>query len=109
MTWYEQTILTSLVCIGLKVCYAPGKIFSFVGSLLMKIFNKGGIWCYIAMPLGACHYCMASVYGVSVHLFLCLVGIGVASAQLPLILLSVVVMNGILYGLLEKFDKHLFQ
>lgn len=105
MTTIEQSILTSLICVGIKITYSEGKIFDFVGNWLIKLYDKGGWYSYIAMPLGACHYCMASVYGILFHVCLVLIGCAGKTALLPAVLLASVFLNGVFYGVLNKLEK----
>lgn len=95
-----------MCCIGLKIAYADGKVLSFIGNALKKLYDKGGIYSYIAMSLGVCHYCMSSLYSISFHVCLGFVGYAGSSLLLPAIILIVCFLNGVFYGLLGKLDKH---
>ena len=103
-----ESLFISLICIGFKICYAEGKIFDFVGAKLQKMYDRGGFIGYLSMPLGACHYCMASVYGITFHLCMLSLGLAAQSALLPAILLVSIFLNGVFYAWYQKLDPHLF-
>jgi len=83
-------------------------IFSFVGSWLKKLYDYSSFTEKLSFPLGHCHYCMVSVYGIAIHLMLLWVGYEGSFPMLPFILLMSAVLNGIFYGVLNKLDPALF-
>lgn len=102
-----ESIFISLICMGIKILYSDGKLLSFVGHKLDRLYNLGGVYSYIAMPLGTCPYCMASVYGLVIHICLSWLNTGVELGWLPPVLLMSIYFNGLFWSIIMKLDRSL--
>lgn len=95
MALIKEWIIIAVVCNGLVIATWEGMVFYKPYTFLKKHLPK-----WIFKPLIDCVFCMASVWGTSIHFYL-----GGGLHEWPIVILGAIFVNGLFAELYNKLTR----